>query len=311
MTPIAHYQSRIALVRHVKAVQTAPMTPQWRQMDDAARAVAYSPSSMLDGPLDPYIEAYIRKSRAAYDALPDVQTLVYGPKESNSVDIVTPAGQGPWPLHVFIHGGYWQELSKRESFFPAPGTLARGMAYAAVDYTLAPAATLDDIVEECRAAIRCLRRQAGDLGIDADRLVISGSSAGAHLAAMCGATLPQAERPTGLVLLSGVYELEALIGTYINDAVGMDAAAARRNSPGLLDLSGFPPSVVTWGEAETDEFKRQSRHFAGLIGQAGGAADCFEVAGRNHFDIVDDLVGDTPLGNKLAMLSEAQGDHHA
>ena len=57
------------------------------------------------------------------------------------------------PVLVFFHGGYWQELSKQESAFAAPQCLARGIAYAAVDYTLAPKATLSAIVDECRAAV--------------------------------------------------------------------------------------------------------------------------------------------------------------
>lgn len=276
--------------------------PQWREMDVAQRNIAYSPSSALDGPIDPFITAYIDKSRAAYAALPKVQTIAYGPKSSNTIDFVHPGGDQPVPLLIFLHGGYWQELSKTESFFPAPDTLKRGMAYAAVDYTLTPDASLDDITAECVQAVACLAHRADDLGVDPSRIVLSGSSAGAHLAAMCCLTLPRDLIPCGVVLLSGVFDLEPLLGTYINDAVGMDAASAARNSPAHTDLLGFPPTLIAWGRQETDEFKRQSRYFGQLLAKAGTKVALLEMPARNHFDIAEDLANDTDLGRKLAAL---------
>lgn len=271
-------------------------SPMWRGMTDAERATAYSPSSVLDGPLDPYIAAYSQESQAAYDACPDVVTRAYGPKPANSLDIVVPPGAEPVPLHLFIHGGYWQELSKRESFFLAPDTVKDGTAFAALDYSLAPHASLDEIVAECTAALKYVSAHAPELNIDPRRIIVSGSSAGAHLAAMATLQLPPEFRPAGLILLSGVYDLEPLLGTYINDAVGMDATCARRNSPAYHDLSNFPPCILAWGNNETDEFKRQSLHMAELLQKAGRPTDTLEVPGRNHFDVVFDLRPDARLG---------------
>jgi arylformamidase len=93
-----------------------------------------------------------------------------------------------------------------------------------------------------------------------------------------------------------------LVGTYINDAVGMDFDAAHRNSPALKDLSGFPPSVIAWGGQETDAFKRQSRFFSKALQDAGCAVDMLEVPQRNHFDIVHDLANRSTLGTKVARL---------
>ena len=277
---------------------------QWRGMDKATLERAYSPSSALNGPIDPYIAAYVDQSAAAYAACPNVKTIRYGERDSNTIDVVTPPSDTPTPLHIFIHGGYWQELSKRESFFPAPDTLARGMAFAAVDYTLCPQASLDEIVEECSRALDQLISDAERLNIDPARIVLSGSSAGAHLAAMVCLKRDAANQPAGVVLLSGVYELEPLLNTYINDAVGMDRDTALRNSPGLLDVGTFPPAVIAWGAQETDEFKRQSRRFAQRLHAAGRSVETLEMAGRNHFDIVHDIANDSALGRKLSALIE-------
>ena len=112
--------------------------------------------------------------------------------------------------------------------------------------------------------------------------------------------LPVGQRPAGLVLLSGIYDLRPLVGTYINDALRMDQLEAMTLSPALRDLAGFPPTLVAWGEHETDEFKRQSRHFAQVLGQAGASIRTIEAAGRNHFDIVHDLTGESELALAVA-----------
>ncbi len=270
-------------------------------MSDAVRADAYSPSTALpDGDLQPYIQAYIDRSAAAYAACGPVHTVRYGPLASNTLDLVVPDAGAPAPLLVFIHGGYWQELSKTESFLPAPDCLARGIGFAAVDYTLAPHARIDAIVAECVTAVSALHDEAHLLGIDTNCIVLAGSSAGAQLAAMASLMLPARRRPRGVVLLSGIYDLEPLVGTYINDPLGMDVATARRHSPAHADLTDFPPALIAWGAIETDEFKRQSRHFAGLL----AVAETVEVPRRNHFDILFDLADDSRLGQKVVAMAK-------
>ena len=189
---------------------------------------------------------------------------------------------------LFIHGGYWQELSKRESFFGADWFTARGIAYAAIDYTLAPAATVSQIVAECRRAVAHLIAQAEAFGIDADRVFLAGSSAGAHLAAMC-ALHERSCSIAGVILLSGIYALEPLLGTAVNDALGLTVDQAWRHSPLLLAIASAPPVIITWGQFETSEFKRQSKQMARRLVRAGASVKMFESAGRNHFDLVDDL----------------------
>lgn len=275
---------------------TDDRTPRWPAMTVEERTIQYSPSFMLDGPLDPYLEAYAARSADGRADAPVLRTLRYGDRPANTVDLALPleADTGTAPLHVYIHGGYWRQLSKKDSFFLAPACLHRGEALAAVDYTLAPEASLDEIVDECCSALRGLRAEAesGRLPIDPGRITVSGSSAGAHLTAMAACRLPADQRPASVVLVSGIFDLEPLIATYINEPLNLDVTAAHRNSPSRHDLDGFPPTVVAWGDNETDEFKRQSRMFVDRIQAAGGRATEVEVPGRNHFDVVFDIVPD-------------------
>jgi arylformamidase len=265
------------------------MDLDWRSLSDAEREREYSPSSRIGGNYLPYLQAYAERSAAARRAHPP-ETLRYGSGERQTIDLFAPGNVARPPVLVFFHGGYWQELSKQDSSFAAPQCLAHGIAYAAVDYTLAPQATLSAIVEECRAAVARLE----GLG----PLVVAGSSAGAHLAAMVAN-----ERLKGAVLVSGVYALEPLIGTSINAALGLDAEEAVRNSPMHRPLEGFPPSVVCWGDNETDQFKRQSRAFARALHAAGAGCSVFECLGRNHFDVILDLADPaTELGRRTLNL---------
>jgi arylformamidase len=251
------------------------MDLDWRSLSDAEREREYSPSSCIGGDYRSYLDDYAEGSALARRAHPP-EVLRYGPAERQTIDLFVPAGVSRPPVLVFFHGGYWQELSKQESAFAAPQCLARGIAYAAVDYTLAPRATLAAIVTECRAALAALSGRG--------LLVVAGSSAGAHLAAMVAG-----EGASGAVLVSGLYELEPLIGTSINTALGLDAVGARSNSPLRMPLAGFPPSLVCWGENETDQFKRQSGAFAAALQAAGRPCTAFECAGCNHFDVILDL----------------------
>lgn len=294
----------------------------WRTWDTATREREYSPSSCIGGNYQPHIAAYAERSAAArvrfagsaarlnlaYGAAGTQRLDLFVPPDSASPEAAKGAARRPPPLLVFIHGGYWQELSKEESSFAAIDALGQGFAFAALDYTLAPAATVAAMVAECRQALVWLHAQAGALGFDPERIVVAGSSAGAHLAAMCALPGTQAAHVVrGAVLVSGIYEVEPLVGTSINDALGLDAAAARAVSPALAaGLRGFPPSVVCWGEVETAEFKRQGRDFASRLRQAGSRCEVFEAPARNHFDVILDLADPaTRLGAAAVALMRA------
>jgi arylformamidase len=297
---------RRAVAARRTAFAPVPNTVRAVTVDRTELEIAYSPSRCV-GSVDELLEAYRARSASVRAAHPPV-THAYGELPCERLDLFS-AGPGT-PLHVFVHGGYWQELGKDDSSFPAAGFLAAGISFAALDYGLAPDYSLDEIVAQVRAALGWIGRNGAALGVETSRLVVSGSSAGAHLAALAAL----ADRPSrgcpagligGLVLLSGVYDVRPLVDTYINDAVGMDAEVAARNSPLLhLPVEGVQlPAVVAWGEHETPAFKEQSTRFADAWVAAGAPITRLEVPGRNHFDIVHDLADPaSPLGAAVARL---------
>src|ERR1700760_2890389 len=154
--------------------------------------------------------------------------LRYGPRERNRIDFLK-ARDGA-PTLLFIHGGYWQMRAKEAFTLFAAGPMAHGINVALIGYTLAPEATLDQIVTEIHAGIDFLAEQLPALGGDAGRIVVSGWSAGGHLTMMA---LTNAHVKAGIGI-SGIYDLEPIRASYLNVKLGLDEAMSRKNSPMMM-----------------------------------------------------------------------------
>jgi arylformamidase len=276
------------------------------ELPDDVREREYSPSSCIGGNYAPFIQAYVTQSQLAYEQCVHKKNLAYGPKPSNTLDLFLPPADPlkskRVPLLVFIHGGYWQELNKEASVFAATDCVAQGFAFCAIDYTLAPHATIQTMIQECQAALTWLHANAAQYGFDANQIVVAGSSAGAHLASLCA----ECAGVKGVALVSGIYELEPLIGTTVNPALQLTRETAHAVSPQRMMFTRYPNTVVCWGAIETSEFKRQSREFSRNIasqGRAGATLEQFEIAQRNHFDVIMDLARpETLLGESVKRL---------
>jgi arylformamidase len=276
----------------------------WRSLEAAELEREYAPSSMVAS-LAAELRAYATESALTRAAHPPLE-LRYGPGPGELLDLFLPDRvRGPAPLLVFVHGGYWQELGKQDASFPARAVLARGAAYAAIGYPLAPAATLAQITSAVHRAVAWLHRHAPAYGIDPGRVQLAGSSAGAHPAAE---VLLRGEVPLRAVtLLSGVYDLRPLVATTVNAPLGLTEREAWRLSP-MAHVGRVPSRVtVAWGEIETGEFVAQSRDFAAALGAAGNQVRTCELAGLNHFDNVFALTDPaTPVGAAtLSVLEES------
>jgi arylformamidase len=213
--------------------------------------------------------------------------ISYGPGARNTIDVFPSRNQDD--MVMFIHGGYWQALDG--SFFShlARGLNEHGISLAIPSYDLCPRVSIEDIIQQMRMAARALAPLSR-------RLVISGHSAGGHLAACLMATdwrSIDAALPKDLVkaayTISGLFDLGPLVETSINNALGLDEAAVRRASP----LFWPPPSHGTIdavvGGAESAEYFRQSRMIVDAWARAGIETSFAEVPGANHFTAIAPL----------------------
>ncbi|MEU8901783.1 alpha/beta hydrolase [Nocardia sp. NPDC048505] len=259
----------------------------------------YSPSSMAPQYIS-ILRRYRDRSDAARRQLKHFPDVSYGASPSETLHFFPPASPGA-PLHVFVHGGHWQESSKEDSCFAAPGLVQAGAGFVALGYGLAPDRTLEDMVGSVRRGLRWLIDNSTALGTRRDRIYASGSSAGAHLVAMALAhNVDDAPHLAGAILLSGVYDLIPVQRSYVNGVVGMTPHSARVNSPvDRLPLRARRIAVAR-GAVETAEYARQHEVFVRALRRAGQSCTDLVLAGRNHFDLPLDL-GDptTPVGRAV------------
>lgn len=224
--------------------------------------------------------------------------IAYGPHPRERLDLFMPPeskSENP-PLFVYIHGGYWQWNDKTPFCFLAEQLVPAGAAFANIEYALCPDVSLTELTDQIRRAVAYLWREAARLGYDRDRIVVSGHSAGGHLTAMMMATdwpsfgndLPAQIVSAGLPL-SGIYDLEAVRLTPLNDAVGMDVAEARALSPVFMTPSSPAPMIVVYGGDESDEFHRQAKDLADAWRTPDCAADVLCAPGRDHFTVLNAL----------------------
>lgn len=260
----------------------------------------YSPSSCVDD-INTYLDAYARSSqRAKEKAIADglfVGDVAYGASRNERLDLFLPSAPvtGPAPLHVYIHGGYWQALAKEDSLFAAPMFQDTGCYFAALNYTLAPYAGMTEIVRQNRRALGWLHANAANWGYAADQIYVSGSSAGAHLAIMMLLSdwtrdgLP-ADLVKGVCAVSGVYDLRPIRRSYVNEPLRLSDEEVAQNSPLGQTLRNRCPIAFAYGDNETGEFKRQTDDYFRFLQDAGETVCVREIEGRNHFDVIMDLM---------------------
>ena len=236
-----------------------------------------------------------RSDACRADARRSAVDLSYGQHPRERLDLFLPEADGA-PLFAFIHGGYWQWNDKEPFAFLGEQLVPAGAAFANIEYALCPTVTLTELTQQIRRAIAWLWREAERFGYDRERIVVSGHSAGGHLTAMTmatdwpafGADLPANVVAAG-VPISGVYDIEPLRHTPLNDAVRMDEAEARALSPIFLEPATTAPMAVVAGGDESDEFRRQARDFAAEWGRFGVESEILIVPGTDHFTVLDTL----------------------
>ncbi|MDJ0778809.1 MAG: alpha/beta hydrolase [Gammaproteobacteria bacterium] len=230
--------------------------------------------------------------RAHADAALD---QVYGEHERERIDLFR-SGRSDAPLLVYIHGGYWQRGDKSMYSFVAQAFNAAGIDVAVVGYPLCPEVSMSALTDSIRRALAWLYRSAGQLGINRQRINLSGHSAGGHLTAMGLVTdwpLLAGDLPADLlksgIALSGLFRLQPLLPTSISAALHLTEAEITQLSPVLAPAPATTPTLVVVGGAESEQFFVQADELVRAWSNDMQQIERYDEPGVDHFDLVNRL----------------------
>ena len=247
------------------------------------------------GGLDQVMQRWSASSAAFREQADASLDCAYGPGERERIDIFR-CGASAAPLYVYLHGGYWQRGDKSLYSFIAAPFLDAAVDVAIIGYPLCPQVSMTDLVGKVRQAIGWLYHNADQLGVNRDRINLSGHSAGGHLTSMMvccdwpdfDEKLPRELLKTAIPF-SGLYQLAPLLQTSISDALHLTPAEVNRLSPASLQPETQVPLLTIIGGAETAEFFRQTdlliEKWSGSLAQIERHVEP-EV---DHFDLIDRL----------------------
>ncbi|CAF0960396.1 unnamed protein product [Didymodactylos carnosus] len=201
-------------------------------------------------------------------------------------------------VFVYIHGGYWQYLSRAESAFMARSFCNENYIVISVGYPLAPQARMDQIIACVETSFSLILNWAKQ---HLFRVYVCGHSAGAHLAAILLSinwlekySIPK-DTFGGFFLISGVYDLQPLVDTYINEPLRMTNEQAKSFSPMLYDSIfwsdlKYVPILCICGEYDPPSFHEQNKKFGAKLRNLGfHNAEIETLSNDDHFTVIEQL----------------------
>lgn len=267
----------------ILATKDGPVDPRlnWPALSQAERDAAYDNNAAVKNSA-----ALIAERNAASETLrasrKSFLDVPYGDRERTKIDLY-PAADGTAPCLVFLHGGYWQRNSREVFAMLVEGVAAHGWSVAIPGYSLAPDASLRQIVTEISQALDWLAQNGGSYGISGP-VILSGWSAGAHLVAMA---LDHPRVSAGLAI-SGVYDLAPIRDTGLNNALKLTDEEVATLSPLRLPVIHKRLDIV-YGTAELPALIYDSIHLHESRVAANAPGKIVPIEGADHFSILGEL----------------------
>ena len=265
----------------------------WRNLGADEREYQFNPRRSVPD-FEAHQAAAARLSTEVRARLAGHLDLAYGDTPLQKVDLfpAQPRGKGTAPIHVFFHGGYWRAQDKANFAFVAEHLVEQGICTVIANYDLCPSVTLDGVVASAIKAIAWTFRHAADYGADPSRLILSGSSAGAHLQAMAlaqdwGAEELPPDIIKGAVPISGIYDPEPARHISVNAEIRLTEEIAERNNALALTPRVRCPVALFVGGDEPPEWRRQTDFYASHLRRHGLDPTLTVVPGAHHFSILD------------------------
>jgi arylformamidase len=231
-------------------------------------------------------------------SFPDHSIDIYFPSNINELLPTIDSIQSK-AIFVYIHGGYWQYLSRNESAFMVQTMSDAQILTAVIGYPVAPHATIDQIVICVEQALVKILQLAMKLST---KVYICGHSAGGHLAS----TLLLIDWKTkynidhesfgGFFLISGVFDLIPLVSTYVNQPLGMTTSIAKNQSPLHRDSNDYwsalkhVPILCVHAQYDPPTFHDQNRQYGSYLEKIGfDNVKIIQLNDFDHFDIIEQL----------------------
>lgn len=248
-------------------------------------------------------EQWQHDSERARQALTCHIGVPYGDATRETIDLFPASDATRWI--VFVHGGYWRVMTSGHFSYLAAPLVQAGWNVAMIEYDLCPNVTMYTLTEQCRRGLAWLTQNADQYSSGCDEIIITGHSAGGHLTGMLFATewAPygvDASIISGGIAISGLFDLDPIAATPMNEDLRLDTRSVADLSPARLVPTVEAPLVLTVGERESSEFHRQNHILKGAPGWADITTEPVVMQGRHHFDILDDLMNlDSPMWASL------------
>lgn len=235
-----------------------------------------------------------------------VRDVEYGSAAGVSLklDVGLPAGEGPFPVAILVHGGGWSGGSKSGSDKPGNGAditpwfdafTAAGCVWFSIDYRLAPAHRWPAGYDDTLAAIRWVKAHAAEYRGDPRRIVLVGHSAGGHLACFAGVAEDESTRVQAAIGFAPVTDLvsdtrrRGGASTSLQALFNVTKELTPETERTLLAVSpvthvrpGLPPCLILHGDADKTVPIEMSRDFQAKMRAAGNTCDLIVLPGAPH-----------------------------
>lgn len=207
---------------------------------------------------------------------------VSGGNPRQCYDLFTPDGPGPWPLICLIHGGGWANHSRALLHAVCRHLTSLGWAAASIGYRLVPEVRHPGQRTDVATALAAIARDAAELGVDARRVVLQGSSAGGWLALDAAIAPPPGVTVRGIVVYCPVVVLEPQRG-FVQGFLGERLDELRRSEDLASRIgAGFPEVLYLQGDADTTTPLPLAEAFCASLRERGIAVDLRLFAGQPH-----------------------------
>jgi arylformamidase len=258
------------------------MNALYRGMDRSSLDAAYNNvKAVADFPA--VLSNFRARSAAFYEKANCEKDIPYGKSDRERFDLARGANANA-PTIIYVHGGYWQTLTKEDFAFVAEGPLALGYNVALAEYTLAPETSMTQIVREVGRLLDHITANRDHLGIGRGPVALVGHSAGGHL------SLLHRSHPllSHTMAISPLVDLEPISLSWLNEKLNLSPSEVDLYSP-LRHIGAGTPMTIAVGAAELPELVRHASDYAVAAAKSGEEVKYLPIDGRNHFSVLEDL----------------------